>query len=670
MKAVISAILFTIQYELNLGYTILESRDKDEIFCQITAREDWLERKAQAEEYRLQFKADRNDIGNVSVFPFKEVAPYAKFEIPEDDQKNPERVKQLFTHYDASDVPSETGSSMFMYTDKIRLVRNSLNTRLSMHIMKEHEISIEDFCLHTKEPLDELKKEWATLAKIFAAQPLDKIRNYFGEKTALYFGWMETYKNFMISTAILGAAVQVIVFVGEDNEDSTDISLTSVVQVLYAMYLAWWASTFDQVWTRKEKILAWRWGTTSFYEEEEQRGEFKGKMHQDPVSNKMKRNRTNELWHRLRIFLSYSIVLVFVVSVAGIIASILFLRYMLVSEEKLTWLGLCTAGALNALQIRGMDILYGKVAVLLNDWENHETETEYNNKLAVKVFMFKFVNAYASLFYLAYFADLGINCTEDCLTNMQALEVQLAIIFLLSLLMNVIEIVLPWALMKRRIIAENMHMTKLKETNPHLRDNLYPVEKEAKCESFESPLDDYIEMIIELGYVVMFSTALPVLSLFLLLEIMVEVRVDAWKICNNLKRADPHRSEDIGVFKDIVVFIAYVGAINNAGIIVFPSGLFDAALSGYGDSQNDRETMQVLIFIALEHLLILGMFMISVIIPDEPEVVQKGLVWSERVINEKLYKIPPNKSRDALGKATEEDAANFEVSESKISYTE
>jgi len=38
----------------------------------------------------------------------------------------------------------------------------------------------------------------------------------------------------------------------------------------------------------------------------------------------------------------------------------------------------------------------------MTNWENHETETIHSDNLAVKLFFFKFVNSYASLFYIAF----------------------------------------------------------------------------------------------------------------------------------------------------------------------------------------------------------------------------------------------------------------------------
>jgi hypothetical protein len=38
----------------------------------------------------------------------------------------------------------------------------------------------------------------------------------------------------------------------------------------------------------------------------------------------------------------------------------------------------------------------------LNQWENHRTDTDYENHLILKTFLFQFVNSYASFFYIAF----------------------------------------------------------------------------------------------------------------------------------------------------------------------------------------------------------------------------------------------------------------------------
>ena len=72
------------------------------------------------------------------------------------------------------------------------------------------------------------------------------------------------------------------------------------------------------------------------------------------------------------------------------------------------------------------------------------------------------------------------------------------------------------------------------------------------------------------------------------------------------------------------MYVTYIGALSNAGIIFFASGAFDQyslwnKLCG---------------FMILEHILILGMFFIRLIIIDQPSTVHKGLLWSRRLAKE------------------------------------
>ena len=60
------------------------------------------------------------------------------------------------------------------------------------------------------------------------------------------------------------------------------------------------------------------------------------------------------------------------------------------------------SAALNAMLIVIFGRLYESIAVSMNDWENHRTQTEYDDQLIFKNFVFQFVNNYFILFYIAY----------------------------------------------------------------------------------------------------------------------------------------------------------------------------------------------------------------------------------------------------------------------------
>ena len=160
----------------------------------------------------------------------------------------------------------------------------------------------------------------------------------------------------------------------------------------------------------------------------------------------------------------------------------------------------------------------------------------------------------------------------------------------------------------------------------------------------------------------------------LLFEILFEIRVDAWKICNIYKRADPHRSEDIGVFKDIILIMAYIGAINNSGLIIFTSGLVE----GFFVSDPDKSKFFITLvdFVVLEHVLLIGMFLISALVPDYPEIVEKGLIWGERMIKEKIYyakndaKLTSEKSTDKNHADKKAAAVDFQLKETDLEIME
>ena len=619
VKAVISSLLFSIKHELGMDYFLLQSRDKDEVFCKIFVNDEWLRKHSIDLGYQLQFKSKVKH-----TLPFQEVPPYGSA-----DLTKVEKNLALFKIYDEADVEVPEKGSLFTQADKARIVMTELFARIDLHALKKYGVMTEDFCVHAEAPLTNLKAKWARFGALFKPQPLDEIRAYFSEKVALYFAWIGTYLTFMIGAAVFGtlvfAGVKISKFMS-DEEDGENI-VAQVLQLTYAVFLSFWASGFDQYWTRKEKLLAWRWGTVNLSSQEIQRPEFKGELGRDEVTGRMKIIAIVNFKNKVKEVVSYSCILLFIMVVIIAVASIFILRQIMKESDPQSRLGTFLPAFLNAIQIRVLNLVYGKVALWLNEWENHETENLYNDNLALKLFLFKFVNSYAGLFYIAFLkiliegeADSG--CPNGC---MEALGSQLIIIFMTNLSLNGLELGLPYAMWRWKMWSENRKVNKNSATDPSIRKELYKVEEDSKLAPYESPLEDYMEMCIQFGYVALFGASYPLIGLLAMIEIILEIRVDAWKLCMLTRRPDPNRSETIGVWKKIVVCIAYFGAISNSGIVVYTSGLFNA-----WDS-----IKLVILFIALEHLLIGGMYSIGIIVPDVPQVVIDGGNWSNRIVTEK-----------------------------------
>lgn len=66
------------------------------------------------------------------------------------------------------------------------------------------------------------------------------------------------------------------------------------------------------------------------------------------------------------------------------------------------------------------------------------------------------------------------------------------------------------------------------------------------CLCFQDTFQDYQEMFIQFGYVVLFSSAFPLAAMCALINNIIEIRSDAFKLCTGLQRPFGMRVESIG----------------------------------------------------------------------------------------------------------------------------
>eukprot|EP01043_Picozoa_sp_COSAG02_P007311 COSAG02_NODE_217_length_28595_cov_19.642371_13_plen_341_part_00 len=105
----------------------------------------------------------------------------------------------------------------------------------------------------------------------------------------------------------------------------------------------------------------------------------------------------------------------------------------------------------NFVVIQVMGLIYEGVADWLNDLENYRTDTEFNDALIVKNFLFQFVNNYFVLFYIAYLRQIEFmgskkECDKSCLGELQ---LQMMIVFTGKTFgLQIVELLKPFALEK------------------------------------------------------------------------------------------------------------------------------------------------------------------------------------------------------------------------------
>jgi len=94
--------------------------------------------------------------------------------------------------------------------------------------------------------------------------------------------------------------------------------------------------------------------------------------------------------------------------------------------------------------------------------------------------------------------------------------------------------------------------------------------------------NEYLEMVLQYGFVTIFVAAFPLAPLFALLNNIFEMRLDAKKLISYYRRPVGSRVRDIGVWYGIMDSIGKLAVISNAFIIAFTSNFIPKMVYKYG----------------------------------------------------------------------------------------
>ena len=266
------------------------------------------------------------------------------------------------------------------------------------------------------------------------------------------------------------------------------------------------------------------------------------------------------------------VVLVLILIVLGIVGSIYVLRWALTPSMGSS--AQTVASVLNAIQISILNYVYSLIADALTDRENHRTDTDFEDSMITKLFVFQFVNSYCSFFFLAFVAN-NSNADDDALGEcsgsacMIPLAINLAIIFGTRILSgNFTGLLLPYIQYLWRVRdTEKVGTTAI--SRPH---------KEFMMEHYETikaTLNDFSNLAIMYGYIALFITALPFAAAAGWLSVYIESKGAAWKMCKLYQRPIPRGVEDIGAWQAIFTVIAVASVLTNAGLLCFTMDTLD-----------------------------------------------------------------------------------------------
>ncbi|WP_411023051.1 anoctamin family protein, partial [Salmonella sp. s51228] len=114
--------------------------------------------------------------------------------------------------------------------------------------------------------------------------------------------------------------------------------------------------------------------------------------------------------------------------------------------------------------------------------------------------------------------------------------------------------------------------TKLKATTPWGRDFQLAPERD------HGLFWEYLELVIQFGFVTIFAAAFPLAPLFALINNYFEIRIDGSKFILLTRRPLASKSQDIGPWYNILDIISKIAVVSNAFLIPFTGGFIDRIL--------------------------------------------------------------------------------------------
>uniref|UniRef100_A0AAQ5XUF0 Anoctamin n=1 Tax=Amphiprion ocellaris TaxID=80972 RepID=A0AAQ5XUF0_AMPOC len=482
-----------------------------------------------------------------------------------------------------------------------------------------------------------LYKHWARFLCFFKEQPLNLVRKYYGEKIGIYFAWLGFYTEMLLFAAVVGTICFIYGFLTyDDNQWSKEICsekiggnivmcplcdkkcsywklnttcnsswqshlFDNVGTVFFAIFMGIWVTLFLEFWKRRQARLEYEWDLVDFEEEQQQlqlRPEYETKC----TNRKMNRI-TQEMEPYLpitskcaRTCLSGATVLLWISLIIACIIGVIAYRLAvyaafasIMKDSPTTHLEVVgpyitpqlatsvTASCINFVIIMILNLMYERVAIWITDMEIPKTHLEYENKLTVKMFLFQFVNYYSSCFYVAFFKGKFVGYPG-----------KYAYMFGWSTLRNeecdpggcLIELTTQLVIvMTGKQVWGNIQEALVPKMFPHFHhvgESLYSRwEQDHDLQGFGQLglFYEYLEMVIQFGFITLFVASFPLAPLLALINNIIEVRVDAWKLTTQFRRPVAAKAHSIGAWEEILNGMAVLSVVTNAFIVAFTSDM-------------------------------------------------------------------------------------------------
>lgn len=479
------------------------------------------------------------------------------------------------------------------------------------------------FCLHEESKQKELKRRWASWSAVLILfkQPIRLVKNYFGEKVALYYLWLGWYTRMLIPAAFIGIVVFLygIAFFNTSplikevcdsdiimcprcdikckvwnlSDTCTYAKVSQLFDnegtVAFAMFMAIWATLFLELWKRHRALHVCLWNVHDWCEEEEE-------LILEIVNNPrcMPKVFRHSYLRSIIVLLLATLVLVVIIGlthalvicrvIAGIVLSKSTSHFL--SDHGNT-IAMLIGAVLHYFTIQAMTRVNRFVALKLCTLEKPRSSATREKSFTVKMFTFQFFTLFSSLFYVAFFLGringypgnyvriAGKWRLEECHPSgcLTDLFIQMSVILVLKQsINNIFEFAVPWLkLCLKRIKSKTIEECQDDGSNINsceanqLRNWLDNYQmNNVNCFTL---FNEFLEMVLQFSFTTIFVAAFPLAPLLALVNNIFEIRLDAIKMVSLERRMVPKKTNDIGVWTRILEAVGVMAVIANGLVI-------------------------------------------------------------------------------------------------------
>lgn len=457
--------------------------------------------------------------------------------------------------------------SIFRGVDRLKLIDSIINNKsvggcsLNMGELLRDMVIEEYSPLHDDVSLRELEADWIKLFQLPWDQATTQVKDYYGERIGMYFSWLGHYTSWLVPACVMGIIAYGFVQANAANPNA-------IVMPYFAGVMALWASLYTESWKRRERWIQMEWGMLGFEHTEQDRPAFYGLDSRHPITGKRtlyyprEKRKYKQVCSGLSMLFSVSIVI-------GCLAAFFSVRTILQYSTAVNAWAAPLSSVFIAIQIDVLNNWFSKIARRLNDRENYRTDSEYEDALISKAFVFQFLNSFSSLFYVAFMKPFY--ALDACVPAYCFVELQdtLAALFMSRIILaNIIKLGVPmWKTSNKLAEAR-----KIDTEEAEARDAISEVEKMFMMPAYDpvmSTFDDYAAIVSQFGYMTMFVSAFPLVTVLAFINNYVQMRVDAWRLTQISRRPVPQSAQDIGMWRAVLEMTGFIAVLTNAGLVSF-----------------------------------------------------------------------------------------------------